>query len=450
MSIRTRWTRIWRDDPILQRVLLNSGYLLSSNTISMGLTSVQGILAALLLEPAEYGMLGMVILFASSINRLLSFRMGEVVIKYAGHHLALEEKGKAAAIIKAAFLAEALTSIVAYGILAALAPLAARYVIKDPTVSPLIIFYGLALFVNLLFETSTAVLQLSGRYRGQAALNLAQSLLTAGWILAAYLLHGGLLDVLLAYLFGKLLYGAGMVFLAFRRLPTLLGPRWWRESLGQITNWRGILGFSLSTNISSTINMVIRDSEVLWVGFFLSTVEAGYYKFALGIMNILVMPVMPLINTTFPEISRTVARHDWKSLSSILRKTSTLALIWTAGSIAGVLLAGRWLLGLLKGGLYLPAYPAILILLAGYGFANIFFWNRPLLLSLGLPNYPVKVNGLVGAVKTALMFVFVRPFGYLAQATLLSGYFLLSIGLIARRGVNEIKKANAFALEETG
>jgi hypothetical protein len=37
--------------------------------------------------------------------------------------------------------------------------------------------------------------------------------------------------------------------------------------------------------------MVIRDSEVLWVGYFLSAAQAGYYKFALAIMNMVVLPV---------------------------------------------------------------------------------------------------------------------------------------------------------------
>lgn len=446
MSLLERWKRFWQEDRVLRGVIQNSGYLLSSNTISMVLTSMQGILAALLLKPSEYGALGMVILFASSVNRLLSFRMGEVVIKYAGHHLALGEKDKAAVIIKAAVLAEALTSVTAYIILLFLSPLAAQFIIKEPSTGRLIVFYGLALLANLVFETATAVLQLAGKYRGQAVLNLAQSILTAGWILTAYLLGGGLMDVLMAYLAGKFLYGVGMAILARRRIHILLEPSWWKKPFGLVSNWKEILHFAITTNISGTINMVIRDSEVLWVGFFLSTVEAGYYKFALGIMNIMVMPVVPLVNTTFPEISRTVARRDWATLRSLLKKTSLISAIWTLGCMGGLLLFGRWLLGFLKNGLYLPSFPAIIILMAGYGFANIFFWNRPLLLSLGLPNYPMKVTGLVGAAKTALMFLLVRPFGYLAQAWLLAGYFLISVGLIIRRGIAEIKKMSSGSL----
>lgn len=442
MNFPARWKRFWREDPVLRRVIQNSGYLLSSNTVSMFLTSTQGILAALLLKPAEYGALGMVVLFASSVNRLLSFRMGEVVVKYAGHHLAVGEGQKAGVIIKGAALAEAVTSLVAYIILVLLAPLAAKYIIRDPLTQKLIIVYGLSLLANLVFETSTALLQIAGKYRGQALLNLAQSCLTAGWILAAFLMKGGIEDVLMAYLAGKTLFGFGMAFLALRRLPLLLAPGWWKAPFRTVSNWGEILRFSVTTNVSGTINMVIRDSEVLWVGFFLSTVEAGYYKFALGIMNILAMPVAPLINTTFPEISKAIARKEWQPLKALLRKTALLSSVWTLGCLAGVLLFGRWLLGLLKDGLYLPAYPAILILFVGYGMANILFWNRPLLLSFGLPQYPMKVTGFVGAIKTALMFVLVRPLGYLAQAALLSAYFFFTVGWIVWRGLTEIRRVS--------
>ena len=155
-------------------------------------------------------------------------------------------------------------------------------------------------------------------------------------------------------------------------------------------------------------------------------------------MNIIVMPVTPLINTTFPQISSSVARNEWKPLRRLLRKTSLLALAWTLACAAGILLLGRPLLSWLKQGAYLPSLPAILILLVGYGVGNVLFWNRPLLLSLGLPNEPLKATAVIGALKTGLMFLLVRPLGYLAQAALLSGYFTVSMVWVVMRGLLEL------------
>ncbi len=100
-----------KQDQLIKRVLTNSSYLFSSNTLSSGLTTIQGVLAAIILGPKDYGLLGLIITFASNVNRLLSFRMGELVIKFAGSYLENGEKEKASAVIKLAGIAEIITSI---------------------------------------------------------------------------------------------------------------------------------------------------------------------------------------------------------------------------------------------------------------------------------------------------------------------------------------------------
>ena len=433
-----QWRQKWQQDKQLGMVIRNSGYLFSSNSISMVLASLVGLAAALLLGPVDYGVLGMITLFASSINRLLSFRMGELVVKYAGGALALNDKPRAAAVVKFAAITEGITSLLAYAILVGLADLAARFIIKDPSVTVFILVYGLMIIGNLLAETGTAVLQITNHFRSQAILNLFQNVTTAVWIGIAFLTKSGLGSILAGYLMGKMIFGIGTVALMLAHAPAALGKGWWRTSLKGLSDWRSLAQFAFTTNLSGTINMVIRDSEVLWVGFFLTKADAWYYKFALAIMNIILMPISPFINTTFPQISSSVARFEWRRLRTLLQRTTFIAAAWTAACAVGLLLVGKPILGWLNDGAYLPAYSAILILLIGFGMANVFFWNRPLLLSLGKPGFPLKITAIIGAIKTGLMFVLVRPFGILAQAGLLSFYFVTSVGLIVWKGLREI------------
>ena len=431
---------VWRQDRLLQAVVKNTGYLFSSNSISMVLTSVQGILAAILLGPENWGTLGIIIVFASSVNRLLSFRMGELVIKYAGQYLAVGQKDRAAAVIKTAGLTEGITSVVAYLLLLLLSPLAATYILKLPSTVPWIDFYGLALLANLMTETSSSVLQISNHYRTQAILNLAQSVLTACWIFVAFILHWGVYMVLMAYLAGKLVFGIGVMATAFFWIGKLLGPGWLKSPFRLLEHRREMVVFAISTNLSATINMLIRDSEILWIGFFLTRLYAGYYDIAQAVMGLILMPITPFITTTFPEISRSVPLKEWKQLRSLIQRTTWIAAAWTLACAAGLLVAGQWILGLIKQGEYLPSYPAILILLVGYGISNIFFWNRPLCLAFGNPNYPLIVTLVVGTIKTILMFLIVRQLGYLAQAALLSGYFTLTVIPIVWRGLRHLRK----------
>jgi O-antigen/teichoic acid export membrane protein len=106
-----------------------------------------------------YGLLaGTVFVFATNVNRLLSFRMSEVTIKYVGEALAQNNKDRAAALVKGLGLAEAVTSIAAYLVLFVLTPWAAQTFAKEPSTAILFQVYGLYLLGNLIYETSTGVL----------------------------------------------------------------------------------------------------------------------------------------------------------------------------------------------------------------------------------------------------------------------------------------------------
>jgi len=435
-SIRETLTA-WRQDNLLRKVLRNTGYLFVGNTLS---SVVQSILAARLLGVLGFGILGTVIAFASNVNRLLSFRMGELVIKYMGQFLAQEKKEQAAAVLKAAALTEALTSVVAYLLLVLLAPFAARYIAKDLTTAPLFTYYALALLTNFVAETSTAVLQVGDHFHSQAIINFLQSFLTVALIAYAFIVHGNIWLVLTAYLLGKSLNGLALAGVALRRAGQMLGPGWWRVTTnGLLPPRREFWGFALSSNLSATVSMLIRDNEVVWVSYFLSPLEAGYYKLALAVINLMVMPITPFINTTFPEIARAVAQKAWLRLRDLLKKMTIISGAWTGMVALALVVAGNWLITTFYGKEYGPATPAALILLIGYGIANALYWNRTLLLSLGLPNFPLKAITFTGAAKLILGFFLVPRYGYLAEAALLSGFFLVSIGLIAARGLLEIR-----------
>ncbi len=106
---------------------------------------MQSILSARLLGILGFGILGVVIEFSTNINRLLSFRMGELVVKYMGQYLAEHRTDRASAIFKASILLETVSSIIAYLLLLVLAPLAAVFIVKDTNAAELIKFYALAL-----------------------------------------------------------------------------------------------------------------------------------------------------------------------------------------------------------------------------------------------------------------------------------------------------------------
>jgi O-antigen/teichoic acid export membrane protein len=451
VSIFQKLSTTWKEDHLLRRVVKNSSYLFSSNVISAVLSLIQTFIAVRLIGVADWGLVAVIQTFASNINRFLSFRMSEVVLRNLGPALADNKKKDAAALVKAAGLTEALTSIAAFLILLLLTPWASRVFAKDLSTAPLFAFYGFILLSNLVVETSTGVLQATHRFDHLGRVNLVQSIITLSMIGATYALFrwGSLANaphqivlgaILLAYVISKTYMGLSFIIVALRELNRSLDPGWWRIPLQELSNKRSLVTFALNTNLNGTVNLVFRDNIQLYQAALLSLTDAGYFKIAMTFIIPITMILDPFIAPTYAEISRTIARFEWKPTLRLLKRITAIASGVVLAYWAVWALTGWWIIPTLYKPPASPAYPLLLILIAGYGFASIFQWNRSLFLSFGKAGYPILISTLIGVIELALMSYLVPTYGYLMLAFILSGYFIVSIGLITLRGLWEVRR----------
>ena len=166
---------------------------------------------------------------------------------------------------------------------------------------------------------------------------------------------------------------------------------------------------------------------------------AGLYKNAYTIVSFLSIPADPLILAVYPEVNRLVVQKAWPRLRGFLRNVTTLAFAYNALLAAALIVFGRWALSI-YGEPYVAAYPAMVVLVVGLAFNYTLFGNRPLLLSLGLPTFPLWATLIAGLLKVGLAFPLVPTHGYIMEAVLLSFYYVFSVGLIVWRGVLELRK----------
>ncbi|NMC13685.1 MAG: oligosaccharide flippase family protein [Chloroflexi bacterium] len=430
-------------NPLITRVIKNSGYLFSATGITAGISMLQGILAARLLGVAGFGILGTITMFTSVVNKFISFRMGELVIKYVGQFSEAQDNQRAAAVFKVAAMAEIGASLIAFVLIWALSPLAARYFAKDISLAHWFALYGLIVIANLIAESSTGLLQIFDRFRRMAALSVVASLVTLVIIALVYIRQGSFGGILAAYIVGKTIGAVGLTSAAIFEATRRWGKGWWNAPLGLLRpQARELTHFAVSTNISASLSLINKDSELLWVSFLRNPLETGYYKLALALANMAQMPVSPLPQATYPEISREVARKNWSNVRYILRRGSLLAGGYTLAVLIGLLVFGKPLIQYLYKPEYLPAFPALMILLAGFLVANTFYWNRIALLAVGQPDFPAKVNLVLAIIKVTGMLLLVPRFGFLASAALLAGSYLLGVT------VSVIKFRNSLSLKE--
>jgi len=407
-----------------RRIARNAGYLFSTTTIGAAMGMLQGILTARLLGVKGYGILGAIIMFTSLVNKFVSFRMSELVVKYVGQFSERGENRKAAAAFKAALLAELCASLIAFGLMCLLAPLGAQLLAKDNSTAPIFILYGLVILANLVAESSNGLLQTFDRFRWIALISVLQSVVSLVLISVIYLSAGDLQQVVAAYVIGKLTFGLGISLAAFYEARRQWGTGWQRTPLSALKGHMGELAsFAFHTNISATINLINKDSELFWVSFFRGPTETGLYKLALTLANIVELPITPLPNATYPELARQAARGDWQGMRQVLRRGSLLAGAYSIAAVIFLFISGRWIIQFIYSPEFLPAYPALLILLAGYLIGNTIYWRRVSLLALGRADFPAKLNLILAAGKLIGILLLVPRFGFLASAALLAAFY---------------------------
>jgi O-antigen/teichoic acid export membrane protein len=415
-------------------MVTNAGWLFSANGVNTILNFAQGVLVARALGVELYGVLGVVMTFVTVINHLTSFRMNEVVVKYVTDSLIQRQNEAAAAVLKASILVDAASSILAFVIMWRLAPLGARWFVKNPAALSLIYGYALVILANSVSESATGVLQAFNQFRQQAALSTLRQAVTLGGVLVAYRSGGGMWGILLAYLVGQFVHSGALVICALGEANRHIGSDWWRAPLGAMAGRRRSMAkFALSTNVSATLSLITKESDLLWLGYFRNAAEVGYYKLAISLASLVMMPVSPLVQTIYPEVTRELALHQWNRVRRLLRKGSLLTAVWVLPASVVLVGAGSFLIPLLYGTEFLPALPALAALLLGVGFAHLFFWSRPALLALGMADYPTRVNVAVAVLKVIAVLAFVPRYGYVGNAVILTGLYFFGVGLSARK-----------------
>lgn len=435
-------------------VLKNSGYLILSNLISVFLT----VYITRLLGAYAYGVLGIITSYVTNINKFFSFRMNEMVVHFAGDPYARGETRKTGALIKFAAGLEAGTSLFAFLVLIISAKFGAELFLEDPTLSNQVILYGLSILAGGCIETANGVLRIFGEYRSIAWINLLQN----GVVLAFVLISGnrgfGLTGILTAYLIGKVLLCVAPVVFMLKLLPRRLGADWFRAPLSLLGEKREILRFTFSTNVSNTINLIARDGEVLWIGALLSPLYAGYYKTAMTIINMVLLPINPFIDTTYPAMVRLIGERKWRDVKRLLANATTVSAAWTGACLIGLVALGRRLLfqpvaffGLsfqVFSAEFLPSYALILILMIGYGVANVLFWNRTLLLSFEKADTAMWISLAGMGLKVILTLTLVPNAAYPAEAAILSAYLAGTVLWMTWVGLRTLNRAERFSAPE--
>lgn len=408
-------------------------WLAAANALGAGLLVVQGIVLTRGLGATGLGTVAIVVAVVTVVRLVLSFRMGDVIVRYVAEALAAREPGRAAAWIKAAALAETATALLAW-LTVMLVARAAAGVFVDRAFAPLITLYAVVIPATIVSETSLGVLQVFRRFDLQALIQTLERVITLAAVIVASLSGGGLVAYVTASAAGPVAGAMALACAAWLVSARELGERFYAAPLAPLAGRRTeALKFAASTNAAATLSLATKDADALWLGWLRSPIEAGLYRLAYNVGTLLYLPVAPLSQTVYPEAARLAAQDDTAALRRLIVRSAWPIAVYAVIIVALAAAFGAPVLGYVYGREFEDAAPALTVILAGVGIGMVTFWARPLVLAAGGAGLALVATALAAAIKIAMVLLLVPRLGFVMNAWgLLAAYAVGAAVLIWR------------------
>ncbi len=420
-------------DAFLRRLALNSSWGVASTAIEFLLGLVSTALVARALGADDYGRVTLVVVTITSIRQLVDLRAWEGATRYLAEFLEKQEPALALATLKLAVLSDATVAIIAYGVTVALSGFVSGRLLHQADLAGSIQWYALILIFTMVNGTAEAVLRVFNRFDELAARWVAQAIWHLGFVIVALMMRARIRGFLLAYLMTEFAGAILLTVLAGRQIRRQLWPARSAARLAALRPyWKDMRWFAVHTALRATLKLE-RRLGFLFLGYFRSPAEVGYYRVAYRAGRIMQELADPFYYAVYPEFARS---GPGRRLTGQVARTASVATVGALLAVLGGILFAPELIRLWVGTPYAPAVGPFRVIVVAMGFTMATFWGTPAALGSGRPDVATRAMALALFTDVALLFLLVPRFGAMGAAIGLLGSsvtFALSISTLLTR-----------------
>jgi len=167
---------------------------------------------------------------------------------------------------------------------------------------------------------------------------------------------------------------------------------------------------SIMTFLVNGMVLIVNHADTIMLGWLMDTTEAGRYNAAAKIAALVSAPMIITNLVAVPMIAEMHATGKHENLRYLLRMSVVISAGFSLAAILLFALLGRMLLGMF-GGPFVHAYPALLILLAGYAVNVLAGITTPLLIQTGHQNTTALIMTTSAVANILLNYLLIPVFG---------------------------------------
>lgn len=411
----------------------NTGWLLGSKGLGAILSLFYLAITTRTLGPEGFGIFSLVLAASQFIARVVTFDSWQAVVKYGQGPLKDGQANRLGLLIGSTLTIDVLSAIAGLAVAAGLAFGLGPILGWQQDIAWM--GFGYAAVVLLAMRSSAVgVLRLLDQFAAAALAESMMPIMRMIGALAAWWLMPTPLGFLIAWAISEMTVSCTYWVLAWRHGRGRIGSVRSVSPRKAQRSFPGIAQFLLASNLNLTVLTLINNLPIFILGLFVGTAEAGYYRLAAQLGNAMTTFSQLMSRAIFSETTRSHVRGSGEDrhaeLRRLIRQISAFTMVSATIIVLMLWLVGEWLLLLMSGPAYLPAYTLLLLLgcaaaieMAGVGF-------DPLLMTIDRQRLSVLVRIAEAILLAALMAALLPAFG--AVGTALSVLLAALAGFLMR------------------
>ena len=371
---------------MIKRALTNTGWLMGARGVNAVLSLAYLALATRSLGLAGFGQFILVVTFAQALVGFVSFQSWQVVVRWGQTKDTLgDATGFAIALDALSMAAGALAAALVLWLAGAWLPL-------PPELRLAAYGYTLVLLLTLR-STPTGILRLHDRYARAATADSVTSIVRVIGAGLVALLAPSIEAFLLVWALGEVATAAAYWIFARQTQPLF----WRHTSLRRIPAAEPkVWSFVAGTSLSGMLTIASRQVLVLVLGALGGPALAGLYRVAAQLGEGVLKLAQALLKAVYPELVRSP-----EAAREIAGRITRIAIATGLAAVVLALVAGRWVIGVIAGVEFLPAYTPMILLSAAAAIELAGVSLEALLVARGR----AITNFVLRAVPTALALV---------------------------------------------
>jgi O-antigen/teichoic acid export membrane protein len=423
----------------LGSIARGSSLLVVSQYVAVAIGFVATVIAARLLGPRDFGLVALVIAYPELIQSALAVKSSSITTRYLVLMRAGRRTDELAAVCKVGFGIDVGASLIVFGVVLATAGVATDYVSGPgrPTgLAWLTVLYAASLPIAALDPTSMAVLTSAQRFGWIAALQVAESTLRLGLIVALGEFGFGVGGVVAAAALSTVMAALGRVLAATVALRREGVANWLRVPVGRV-KWlrREFAGMAGWNYVLVTLGGVMTQVPLLWLGRVRGPEEAGLFRLALSMVTAVLYAETALGRVVSPILILAVTGETAQRVRALAVRWMINLGLPLAGAIALGLTCLPWLIPLMFGDRFATGVPSVQIMLVSAIVSALVFWVPPLYYAAGRIDLMTGIYAcsVVGGLAAAWWAI--SQFGLAGMAVVFGGTrILFTLALVVMAG----------------